>query len=84
MTQAISLFGVPKLLITDRGRMFESNHFVRWVSDLGADFHYITLEMHNSNGQVERYVRTVLNMLRVETGHRKTSWSETLWKLQLV
>lgn len=52
--------------------------------ELGADLHYITPGMHNSNGQVERYVRTVLNMLRIKAGYRNASWSETLWKLQLV
>lgn len=84
MSNAISLFGVPKLLVTDRGRMFESAAFVNWVTALGSDIHYITPEMHQANGQVERYVRTVLNMLRVEVNHRNARWSELLWKLQLV
>ncbi|XP_050562942.1 uncharacterized protein LOC126912826 [Spodoptera frugiperda] len=84
MSQAISLFGVPRLLVTDRGRMFESTDFVQWISELGSDLHYITPEMHGANGQVERYIRTVLNMLRIEVGHKNASWSTTLWKLQLV
>ncbi|XP_041985356.1 uncharacterized protein LOC121737735 [Aricia agestis] len=40
--------------------------------------------MHHANGQVERYIRTVLNMIRIETNHKKAEWSSSLWKLQLV
>lgn len=84
MSQAVSLFGAPKLLVTDRGRMFESHEFTTWITDLGCDQHFITPEMHNSNGQAERYVRTILNMLRIEVNHKNASWAETLWRLQLV
>lgn len=81
---AISLFGVPKLLITDRGRMFESSQFITVITELGCDIHYITPEMHQSNGQAERYIRTVLNMIRIETSQNNSTWSNVLWKLQLV
>ncbi|XP_026727705.1 uncharacterized protein LOC113493872 [Trichoplusia ni] len=40
--------------------------------------------MHQENGQVERYCRTVLNMIRVEVNYNKNDWSKILWKLQLV
>ncbi|XP_049876419.1 uncharacterized protein LOC126374016 [Pectinophora gossypiella] len=39
--------------------------------------------MHRENGQVERYCRTVLNMLRVEVGNRGVQWSDVLWRVQL-
>ncbi|CAH2087422.1 unnamed protein product [Euphydryas editha] len=84
MTNAISLFGTPQLLVCDRGRMFESSDFQNFMSDLGIDIHLITPNMHNSNGQVERYCRTVLNMIRVEVNHKSEMWSNVLWKLQLV
>lgn len=50
---AVSLFGVPKLVVVVKGRMFESSRFVDFVRQMGIDLHYIT--MHNANGQVERY-----------------------------
>jgi hypothetical protein len=84
ITNAVALFGVPKLMVTDKGRMFESKEFVTMVNDLGCDLHHITPEMHHANGQVERYVRTVLNMIRIEVNHRNAAWSTMLWKLQLV
>lgn len=48
ITQAISLFGVSKLLVTDRGRIVEARSFIQWMSELMSDLHYITPEMHNS------------------------------------
>lgn len=83
VTNSISLFGVPKLFVTDKGRMFESSDFTKFLNDMGSTIHYITPEMHHANGQVERYARTVLNMLRIEVNHKSAAWSETLWKLQL-
>lgn len=80
---AISLFGAPKLLVVDRGRMYESTVFVEWVKGMGSDIYFITPDMHQSNGQAERYCRTVLNMIRVESNFRQEQWSNVLWKLQL-
>ncbi|CAG9137983.1 unnamed protein product [Plutella xylostella] len=64
--------------------MFESAEFIRFLTDIGCDIHHITPEMHHANGQVERYARTVLNMIRIEANHKGASWSEQLWRLQLV
>ncbi|KAJ0169955.1 hypothetical protein K1T71_014561 [Dendrolimus kikuchii] len=84
LNNAISLFGAPKLIVCDRGRMFEASTFTRWVSEIGCDLHYITPEMHHSNGQVERYIRTILNMIRIESNNKSSSWSDSLCKIQLV
>lgn len=81
---AMSLFGTPKLIVCDRGRMFEASAFTSWISEMGCEIHYITPEMHHSNGQVERYVRTVLNMIRVESNSKNCTWSDSLCKIQLV
>lgn len=83
-TNMISLFGTPKLIVADRGRMFQSSEFLNWVKDMGCDTHLITPEMHQSNGQVERYCRTVLNMVRIECNHRQEKWPSVMWKLQLI
>ncbi|XP_049875462.1 uncharacterized protein LOC126373360 isoform X1 [Pectinophora gossypiella] len=63
--------------------MYESTAFVEWVKGMGSDIYFITPDMHQSNGQVERYCRTVLNMIRVESNFRQERWSDVLWKLQL-
>lgn len=84
MQTVISLFGAPKTIICDRGRMFESSGFMSLMTELGCQVHHITPEMHHANGQVERYVRTVLNMLRIEVKQRKAEWADELWRLQLI
>lgn len=84
VTNMISLFGTPKLIVADRGRMFQSAEFLDWVQGMGCDTHLITPEMHQANGQVERYCRTVLNMIRVECNHRQRKWPRVMWKVQLV
>lgn len=84
VSNTVSLFGTPKLIVADRGRMFQSSDFLDWVSSLGSEIHLITPEMHQSNGQVERYCRTLLNMIRIESNHRQQEWSSVIWKLQLV
>ncbi|XP_037294591.1 uncharacterized protein LOC119190920 [Manduca sexta] len=63
--------------------MYESSLFINWIRELGCNIHFISPEMHQSNGQVERYCRTVMNMIRIETNFRKENWSSILWKLQL-
>lgn len=84
ITNTISLFGTPKLIVADRGRMFQSSEFLNWIKSFGCDTHFITPEMHQANGQVERYCRTVLNMIRIESNYRQNKWSDIIWKLQLI
>lgn len=83
-TDAVSLFGSPRLLVTDRARMFESSIFQEMVRSYGSDIHFITPGMHHENGQAERYCRTLLNLLRIEVNHRQQSWSDVLWRTQLI
>lgn len=52
------------------------------MSDIGCDIHYIKPEMHQANGQAERYIRTILKMIRVESHNRNASWSDALAKVQ--
>lgn len=83
-TNTVSLFGTPLLVVNDRGRMFESETFKKWLTELGCASHFITPEMHHENGQAERYCRTVLNLLRVEVNNKGSEWSDALWKIQLI
>lgn len=44
-------------------------------------YHYTTPDVHRSNGQVKRYMRTIMNLIRVETSI-KSDWSKSIWKIQ--
>lgn len=46
--------------------------------ELGVHLHLITPEMHHSNGQVVRFCRTLLNMVRLECNHRSNKWSDVI------
>lgn len=47
------------------------------------NYHFVTPGVHRGNGQVERYMRTIMNLLRIETT-MQSEWSKHLWKIQLV
>lgn len=49
----------------------------------GVDYHFVTPDVHRENGQVERYMRTIMNLIRIETTVQ-SEWSKHLWKIQLV
>lgn len=84
VTQTISLFGTFKRLVCDRSRMFDNHNILHWLTEFGIEVHFITPEMHQENGQVERYCRTVLNMVRIEVNNNENEWPNVLWKLQLI
>lgn len=79
----ISLFGTPEQIIMDAGTNFKNLSFPKYLDSLNITYHYTTPDIHRSNGQVERYMRTIMNLIRVETTV-KSEWSESLWKIQLV
>ncbi|XP_045534538.1 uncharacterized protein LOC123721114 isoform X1 [Papilio machaon] len=64
--------------------MFEASAFTNWVSEMGCAIHYMAPVMHHSNGQAERYVRTVLNLIRVESNNKKSTWSDAFCKIQIM
>lgn len=54
----IARFGVPEKIITDQGRLFESNLFTAFTNILGIRAR--TTPYHpQSNGKVERFYRTL-------------------------
>lgn len=38
--------------------------------------------MHHANGQAKRYIRTVLNLIRVESHNKDVVWSDSIVKIQ--
>lgn len=71
----ISLFGAPNHIIIDAGKIFKNSKIPELLDALGISYHYSTPGIHRSIGQVKRYMRTIMNLLRIET---------SLWKIQLV
>jgi len=82
VTSAISLFGVPNRIIADQGRCFASSRFSDFCEQQKINLHLIATGASRANGQVERIMSTLKNLLTaVETSSR--SWQDALGEVQL-
>ena len=74
MTRWIVYHGVPKAIHTDQGTEFESNLMHRLVQLLGARKTRTSPYRPQSDGLVERFNRTLLNMLSAFVSERGNDW----------
>lgn len=81
LRENLTLFGTPSLVITDRGTNFTSNQVQSLFQEMRVEHHMIATGTPRSNGQVERYVATVTNMLST-TVSDLPEWPNVLWKVQ--
>lgn len=79
--ETVTLFGTPSLVISDRGTNFSSNQVQSLFRELNIEHHMIATGTPRSNGQVERYVATVTNMLNTMC-NESSDWPNGLWKVQ--
>ncbi|KAG6464791.1 hypothetical protein O3G_MSEX014731 [Manduca sexta] len=76
-------FRVPDRLISDRGSCFTSNSFKRYCHDKGVKHILNAVSSPKSNGQVERYNRTILNSLKAQTlNNDERDWDSQVGKIQ--
>lgn len=64
LDKIFKVFGNPRRLICDAGSSFTSKLFVKYCNDKNIRHHVIATAVPRSNGQVERYNRTILDSLR--------------------
>jgi len=75
MKSSISLFGIPQRIIADHGRRFTSGKFSEFCTSQKIKLHFIATGGSRANGQVERVMSTLKNLLSaVESSHR--SWQD--------
>jgi hypothetical protein len=70
--------GVPKRILTDQGTQFESTLFRSLASMLGSEKVHTAPYRPQTDGQVERFNRTVLNMLSAFVCDRANDWDDHL------
>lgn len=78
---ALSIFGSPTNIITDRGTNFSSRQMQSLFNDWQARHHMVATGTPRGNGQVERYVATITNMLSTAC-RNLAEWPSNLWKVQ--
>lgn len=79
---SIALFGIPNRIIADQGRCFSSSRFSEFCSSQNIKLHLIATGASRANGQVERIMSTLKNLLTaVESSQR--SWQDALGEVQL-
>ena len=76
VTNWVMAYGPPKRVLSDNGKQFTSRLFQHTCRLLGAKNVFTTAYHPQSNGQVERYNRTILNALRHYTADHPKTWDQ--------
>lgn len=80
---SISLFGTPVRVIADQGRCFANKDFNDFCASHNIHLHLIATGSCRGNGQVERVMSTLKNMLTVVETNPNRSWQDALDDVQL-
>lgn len=72
-------FGVPQVLTVDRASYFEASEFKEFAASQGMKLHFTTAYHHQSNGLVERAIRTLREQIRTGKG----DWDTRLGELDM-
>lgn len=76
-------FGNPKRIISDAGTCFTSNEFNQYCSNKNIRLHVVATGMPRSNGQVERFNKTILESLKtIGANDTDDRWDQYIKVLQ--
>jgi transposase InsO family protein len=80
----LNIFQTTKRFICDQGTNFTDQCVKDLLSEMRIELHLIAKSAPRGNGQVERYVSTVLDLLRteIESKPAKSEWTSVIPKLQ--
>jgi transposase InsO family protein len=74
--QWVFVYGAPRYVLTDKGTQFTAKFFLAVCRGLGIGKVFTTAYHPQTNGQVERFNRTILNSLRGYLSQYQNNWDE--------
>ena len=74
----LSRFGIPRVLVSDNGRQFDTPIFMQFCASYGIPNHYSSPEHPHANRQVEVTNRTILQSIKTRLKKAKGLWAEEL------
>lgn len=77
--QIVKLYGPPKILISDRDKIFTSHFWSELFAALGTSSHLTTAYHPQSDGQSERLNQCIEMYLRCLTHQKPNDWSKWLY-----
>ena len=78
LTKIISTFGIQKTLISDNGPPFKSFRVAEFMNQYGIKHKRITPRWPQSNGQVERFMKPLMKVIR--TAHlERRDWTSAVY-----
>ena len=78
----ISLFGIPEKIITDRGPQFSAQLWHRILNFLGSKSALSAAHHPQTDGQSERAIQTLLQLIRIFANQNQNEWEDLLPMLQ--
>lgn len=77
------IFGNPRRLVTDAGSAFTSKRFKEFCTSKNIRLHTVATGMPRSNGQAERFNRTILEAMKtMDADLNEDSWDKCITPLQ--
>ena len=79
--------GAPEVVLSDNGREFTANAFTQYLKQLGIDHRRTTPARPQCNNKVERFNRTLKEILTKAINNQPTNWEDhigdTLWAYRI-
>jgi transposase InsO family protein len=72
----VFVYGAPRYVLTDNGTQFTAKFFLAVCRELGIGKVSTTAYHPQTNGQVERFNRTIVNSLRGYVSQYQNNWDE--------
>ena len=85
--QFFPVHGAPEVLLSDNGLEFKAHAFTQYLKELGIDHHFTSPQNPRCNGKIERFNRTLKEILTKAINNQSSTWEDhlgdTLWAYRI-